>query len=181
MSVRNPVYLIGISALLIQANAAAESVDAGDLGVVEAPVAGSVDVPLSEVPYAVMHAAQVAFAVQGIIGAPSAAQFDKDEVGGVWELSTVRSNGRLIEADILPDGSILELEIEIGEENVPQRVLDALTEFAPMYEVSTEAPVIEKSVRPSAIGLSEIWYEFAGTTFDVEVRSDGHAILIEPA
>ena len=39
-------------------------------------------------------------------------------------------------------------------------------------------PRIEKSIRPSANGLSEIWYEFSGVTFDVEVRSDGRAHIV---
>jgi hypothetical protein len=30
-------------------------------------------------------------------------------------------------------------------------------------------------------GLPEIWYEFSGVEFDVEVRSDGAAALVEPA
>ncbi len=88
---------------------------------------------------------------------------------------------RIVEADIRPDGVVEELEIEIGENAVPEAVAQALKKFAPSFAPSAEAPRIEKSIRPSDIGLPEIWHEFSGTNFDVEIRSDGKAVWIEPA
>jgi hypothetical protein len=72
------------------------------------------------------------------------------------------------------------LEIEIGAGEVPGGVMQALKMFAPQF-VPAQDGLIEKSVRPSDVGLPIIWYEFSGSNFDVEVRSDGKAVLIEPA
>jgi hypothetical protein len=74
-----------------------------------------------------------------------------------------------------------ELEIEISQDKVLENVHEAVRRFALGFEASGESPTIEKSIRPSAGGLPEIWYEFSGVTFDVEVRSDARAVLIEPA
>jgi hypothetical protein len=93
----------------------------------------------------------------------------------------VAANGTLLEADIGADGVLDELEVQSSAAEVPQNVSDAILEFAPAFEAADESPAIEKSIRPSAGGLPEIWYEFSGTTFDVEVRSDARAILVEPA
>jgi hypothetical protein len=91
------------------------------------------------------------------------------------------SEGRLLEADVTPAGVVVELAIEIAQAGVPEVAKQALERFAPGFVPAPGRPRIEKSVRPSDLGLSEIWYEFSGTTFDVEIRSDGRAVLIEPA
>jgi hypothetical protein len=49
------------------------------------------------------------------------------------------------------------------------------------FQPAQQQPRIEKSIRPSEIGLPEIWYGFSGVSLDVEVRSDGRAVVIEPA
>lgn len=36
-------------------------------------------------------------------------------------------------------------------------------------------------VPTSKNGLLEVWYEFSGTNYDVEIRSDAKIIVIEPA
>lgn len=152
-------------------------IETSELGVVEAPAAGSVQVPLYYVPLAVMHTAQVAFKEFDGAASVTAAQLDKDEVVAIWELSGT-ANGYGIEADIKQDGVLVELEIEIALDGVPQHVLDAQVQFFPDF---VPAGIVEKSIRPTEAGLPEIWYEFSGDAFDVEVRSDGRAVLAEPA
>ncbi len=163
------------------AHAGLASVDPNDLGVVEAPTAGSTPVDLADVPPLVLHAARVAFKEYDGQAELTAAQVDADDIQAVYEVKGRATDGTLLEADIQADAVLLELEIEISRHKVPENVREAVLEFAPDFEASDESPAIEKSIRPSPGGLSEIWYEFSGVTFDVEVRSDGGAVLIEPA
>ena len=160
---------------------AVESVKTNELGVVEAPTAGSTPVDLKDVPPLVLHAARVAFKEYDGQAELTGAQVDADEIKAIYEVKGRASDGTLLEADIRADAVLEELEIEISPEKVPENVRKALGSFAPHFEASAEPPAIEKSIRPSAGGLPEIWYEFSGVTFDVEVRSDAGAVLIEPA
>jgi hypothetical protein len=174
--------LLTAGSLLTHESAFAQSsVNPQDLGIVEAPVAGSVNIPLGLVPLHIRHTAQVAIKQFAGGGTLTSGQLDKDDVLGLYEIAGVTMDGKLFEVDVRPDGVVEELEIEIGAGEVPAAVREALATFAPGFTAATGRPLIEKSVRPSAIGLSEIWYEFSGVTFDVEVRSDGRAVLIEPA
>ena len=157
------------------------SVSPDDLGVVEAPTAGSTPVDLADVPRLVLHAARVAFKEYDDRAELTGAQVDADEIEAVYEVKGRASDGTLLEADIGADAVLQELEIEISPHKVPENVSEALHTFAPDFKASDESPAIEKSIRPSAGGLPEIWYEFSGVTFDVEVRSDARAVLIEPA
>lgn len=157
-----------------------KQVESRDLGIVEAPAAGSTALDLSEVPAVIKHTAMVAFKSFDGEASLTGAQVDADEVRAIYEVSGVTSKGELLEADIAPDATLLELEIEIPERKVPRRVFKALERFAPTFK-SERPALIEKSVRPSEGGLSEVWYEFSGVNFDVEVRSDARALLIEPA
>ena len=59
--------------------------------------------------------------------------------------------------------------------------MDALAKHAVDFAPSDEIPLYEKSLRPSHNGLLEVWYEFSGKSIDVEIRSDGKAVLIEPS
>ena len=152
-----------------------------DLGIVQAPTAGSVAIPLASLPLAIRHSAEVAFKKFDVGAILTGAQLDRDDVLAIYEVRGETSDGRLLEADIRPDGVVEELEIEVARGAVPTEVLQALERFAPNFTPASEKPRIEKSVRPSAVGLSEIWYQFSGTEFDVEIRSDGRAVLIEPA
>jgi hypothetical protein len=174
------VLMIAGSLVTLDSAVAQTSVNPQDLGIVEAPAAGSITVPLGQVPLPIRHSAQVAFKVFDSNASLTGAQLDKDDVLAVWEVRGVTSDGRQLEADIKPDGTIEELEIEIRQGAVPNEVMQALKTFAPQFVPAADR-LIEKSVRPSDVGLSEIWYEFSGANFDVEVRSDGRAALIEPA
>jgi hypothetical protein len=162
---------------------AQSSINPQNLGVVEAPTQGSEDIPLNQLANRfpqIKHSAEVAFKTWFGGGSITSAQLDKDDVLAIFEVKGEVGN-RMIEADIRPDGFVEELEIEVAENAVPSEVLQALKQFAPGFAPSGDRPRIEKSIRPSDVGLPEIWFEFSGTNFDVEVRSDGKALLIEPA
>jgi len=182
--------MIGVAGALVigttllgaaDARGSERSVNPEDLGVVEAPTEGSTPVDLTDVPPLVLHAARVAFKEYDDRAELTGAQVDADEIEAVYEVKGHTSDGTLLEADIGADAVLQELEIEISPDKVPENVREALHTFASDFEASDESPAIEKSIRPSAGGLSEIWYEFSGVTFDVEVRSDARAVLIEPA
>jgi hypothetical protein len=177
------MHTVAVAAILsvsAYASANAQQLQPGDLGVVEAPSAGSVSIELADVPLPVLHSAEVAFKKYMGGGTITSAQVDKDDVLAVYEIVGT-SGGRRVEADVRADGVLLELELQVGQGQVPEAVSQALSTHAPGFQPANEQPRIEKSIRPSAIGLPEIWYEFSGQTFDVEIRSDGKAILIEPA
>lgn len=165
---------IGISS----APAFAQQVQPQDIGVVQAPSQGNLSV---SAPPDILHAAEVAMKKFDGGATLLSSHLDKDDVMGIWEVQGVTSAGRLIEVDVRPGGTIEEVELEIGQAQVPPEVQSALQQFAPGFVPASGRPKIEKSIRPSAIGLPEIWYEFSGVTFDVEIRSDGKAVFIEPA
>lgn len=172
--------LTSILSVMVYGSANAQQLQPGDLGVVEAPSAGTVQIPLDDVPLPILHTAEVAFKKYMGGGTVTSAQVDKDDVLAVYEIIGTSGNRR-VEADVRADGVLVELEIQIGQGQVPQAVSQALATHAPGFQPAEEQPRIEKSIRPSAAGLPEIWYEFSGVNFDVEIRSDGKAILIEPA
>jgi hypothetical protein len=163
---------------LVAASGLAQSVQPQDIGVVQAPSAGNRAV---NAPADILHSAEVAMKKYDDGATVISSHLDKDDVMGIWEVQGRTAAGRLIEVDVRPGGTIEEVELEIGAGQVPPEVQAALARFAPGFIPSPERPRIEKSVRPSAIGLPEVWYEFSGTTFDVEIRSDGRAVFIEPA
>ena len=106
---------------------------------------------------------------------------DFDEIEAVYEIQASGVNGMKLEADVSASGEIQEHEIELAREDVPANVLEALNLYFPTFEASPDSPSVEKSLRPSANGLLEVWYEFGGMKFDVEVRSDAKSLLIDPA
>lgn len=161
--------------------AAAPAVEPKDLGIATVPGAGSQKLALSDVPAALLHSAKVALKAYDGQGQVTGVQLDSDDVVAVYEFQGKAADGSLLEADILSDGSVEELEITISKDAVPAAIWEALHTFAPEFEFADEAQLIEKSVRPSALGLSTIWYEFSGRDFDVEIRSDAKGIFIEPA
>lgn len=175
------ITAIAAGTLVAQAGNRTPAINTNDLGVVEAPVAGSTRLDVSAVPAIVLHSANVAFKTNIGAATVTGAQVDKDEVQAIYEVQGRTASGALVEADITADGTVNELEIEIESSHVPAAVLEALETYAPTFEASEERPKVEKSIRPSAIGLPEIWYEFSGSNFDVEVRSDARNIVIEPA
>ncbi|MGH8594421.1 MAG: hypothetical protein ACREV3_11350 [Gammaproteobacteria bacterium] len=172
---------LGVAVLLGASAVTAEVVEPQDLGIVEAPGVGSRPLDLEEVPKHILHTAKVAFKEYDGGAFLSRAQLDMDEILAIYEIQGQTRDGDHLEADVKPDGVLVELEVEIGMDKVPQNVLDAKSNLFPNFAPADETPLIEKSIRPSEGGLSEIWYEFSGAGFDVEVRSDGKALLAEPA
>jgi len=171
-------FVLAAGVSMAAANAIAQQVQPQDIGIVQAPTAGSVQIAA---PPDILHSAEVAMKKYDGGATVESAQLDKDDVLAIWEVQGTTASGRIIEVDVRPDGTIEEVELEIGQGQVPPEVSEALSRFAPQFTPSDDRPRIEKSIRPSANGLSEIWYEFSGTTFDVEIRSDGKAAFIEPA
>ncbi|MES2746350.1 MAG: hypothetical protein V4655_13040 [Bdellovibrionota bacterium] len=152
-----------------------------DAGFVRAPTGGSKVVTLDQVPAAILHAAEIAFKSHNANYSLTGASMDFDEIEAVYEIQANGANGLKLEVDVSASGEIQELEIELAREDVPANVLEALNLYFPNFEASTDSPSVEKSVRPSANGLLEVWYEFGGMKFDVEVRSDAKSLLIDPA
>ncbi len=109
------------------------------------------------------------------------AELDLDEVIAIYEIRANTADGRRVEVDIEPNGKIEELEVQIRREEVPAVVLEALSRHSPDMQPAQDEVLFEKSLRPSRSGLLEVWYEFAGKDFDVDIRSDAQQILIEPA
>ncbi len=174
-------HLVGLLCLSTVSSAKAAS-EMKTPGIVEAPVQGStMSLTLEQLPTLVRHAAELAFRGYSEGYTITRAQVDMDDIEAVYEVQAKSSDGRFLEADVSSDGKIMELEVEITREEVPAEVAKALSTFAPGFALSTEGPAYEKSFRPSANGLLEIWYEFSGTNFDVEINSNGTSVLIEPA
>ncbi len=174
-------FALSAAALVFSGGTAfAQIVEPSDLGVVEAPAAGKILVGLNRVPLEIIHSAEVAVKQFDARATLTGAQVDKDEVLAVWEIFGTTTDGRAIEVDVRPDGVVLELEVQVFEAEVPAAVSGFLQSFFPTF-IPEASGLIEKSIRPSEIGLPEIWYEYSGQNFDVEVRSDARAGLLEPA
>ena len=87
-----PKLSVALSSLALTASLpfatahAVESVNPNDLGVVEAPNAGSTPVDLAAVPPLVLHAARVAFKEYDGQAVLTGAQTDADEIEAVYEV-----------------------------------------------------------------------------------------------
>lgn len=152
-----------------------------EAGVVQAPSAGTKELSLQELPATIRHAADVALSGLGASFSLTGAVLDLDDVLATYEVQATLGDGRRVEVDVEPSGRIEEMEIQINREEIPASVLEALSRHASGFQQAQEGVMYEKSLRPSANGLVEVWYEFSGTTFDVEIRSDAKKVLIEPA
>ena len=155
------------------------SLQSDQLGFVQAPGAGSQTLAIAEVPSLVRHAAEVALRSYETEVNFLGATLDFDEIEAVYEVTARTQDGRQIEIDISPQAQVLEIEQEISRTEVPLPVLETLRTMVPNYQAADESPLIEKSIRPASNGLLEVWYEFAGINYDVEIRSDARAVLLE--
>ncbi len=148
-------------------------------GFVEAPGVEELVVDLSEVPPTVLHTAQVAFGEDATI---TGASLDRDDVLAIWEI-TGEGGGTTMEVDVKPDAVLIELEVAVMDlDDVPFSILQVFQEAG--YG-DPAAAVIEKSIRPTEMGLLETWYEFdlpeGNAVDDVEIRNTGQQILVELA
>ncbi|MGQ0593438.1 MAG: hypothetical protein ACT4QB_12575 [Gammaproteobacteria bacterium] len=84
----------------------------------------------------VLHAARVAFKEYDGQAELTAAQVGAADIQAVYEVKGRASDGTLLEADIQADAVLLELEIEISRQEVPQNVREAARRFAHNFEAS---------------------------------------------
>lgn len=109
-------------------------------------------------------------------------QFDVGGELSAFEFAGTSAEGATIEIDILPDGSLQEVEEIIDESGVPAEALTTLQTYVADFTVAD----YERSIRPQSNGIVQVWYEFGGTNaageeFDVEVNEAGTLLLIELA
>lgn len=122
------------------------------------------DVPLAARAAAESHARGVRF---------EKVQVDDDEGTRTYEFSGQMDNGLIYEVDVLADGTVEEIEEEIGFSMVPQDIQDVLKAQLPGFDPR----MIARSSRPDG----SIFYEFRGTRggqeIDVEVNAVGAQLM----
>jgi hypothetical protein len=131
------------------------------------------EIAMEEIPAEAMDAAQGA--ADGIGCTFESAAMDDDGGTETIEISGTMEDGMECEVDVLADGTVEEVEEQIGMEMVPDAVASALDSemsgFEPAY--------IEKSTRDDG---SAVFYEFEGmhdgTEVDVEVAEDGSGLTM---
>ena len=141
-------------------------------GFIHDPLAGAEELAIADVPPAILHSARVALDGGEVTGA----QLDRDAPLAIYEIAGTTGNTE-VEVDVRPDATIEEIEVLITDADVPDVVSSLLASVFPDFVPET----IEKSIRPTEIGLLETWYEFGGAEFDVEINSTATEYLVEPA
>lgn len=94
----------------------------------------------------------------------------------IYEFEAEDYRGRHIEVDVRADGSLEEIEMEIGEAEVPSTVMNALSNELPGFAIG----YIEVSIRANGIHV----YEFegrdrSGRRMDIEIGEDGRILATE--
>lgn len=119
-NVRGPfvAVMFAVCVSLPAAPVFAQQVQPGDIGIVQAPTAGSVEV---SAPPDILHSAEVAMKKYDAGATVISSHLDKDDVLGIWEVQGTTAAGRGIEIDVRPDGTIEEVELEVGEGQVQPR------------------------------------------------------------
>lgn len=99
---------------------------------------------------------------------------EREEGLAIYEFRGADYAGRKIEVDVLEDGSLQEIEMQIAMSEVPQPVIDVLSETTPGFSPT----YVELSVRDNG---STIVYEFEGVLenqeVDVEVAESGELLF----
>ena len=130
----------------------------------------NIEIPRSEVPLAAMETA-VHYAPSLIF---TRYAYEDEDGLRIYEFEAQDANGHHIELDILADGTLQEIELEITWDEVPIAVQIELylqnPDFKPKF--------IEASVRPDGTTV----YEFEGTVkgefTDIEILESGVAITL---
>ena len=163
-------------------------VGAGGVGIVQAqdgaeqlptgftvqPLAGEQTINIKDVPPQVIHTADQA--AKGID--LKTAQVDYDDIEAVYEIT-----GAGIEIDVKTNGRLEEIEEVISRNReVPRAVRQLLRSAFPGFDVTK----IERSTRPTEIGLLRVFWEFDGKTtdgkdLDIEINQRGTQYNVEPA
>ena len=128
-------------------------------------------ITMKDVPFAAKAAAQAAG--NGVTF--EKVDLDLDNGTATYELAGKGADGKMIEINVLSDGTIEEVEQEISMDNVPEAVKKILAKYMPKFK----ADKAEKSTRTNF----EVFYEFDGQDenggeLDIEVRSDGKQITL---
>ena len=115
------------------------------------------------------------YEVLGEVTFVSANTETEDDGYMVYEIQGTVPDGRKVEIDIEPDGSVEEIEVEFRAEDVPGLVLKALEEKFPGFQPE----FIEASHSPS---MQVFGYEFVGSVgeekLDLEASADGRTIVV---
>jgi hypothetical protein len=136
---------------------------------------------LGEIPAASLHENRN-FRQTALLSTDLSARLDTDPFGSDIirgpEFTGKDANGRQVEVDVLGDGKILEIEHEIGQDELPQAVLDATKPYLPDFQPK----FIERSIRTGE--PVSIYYELEGAgpdgkEVDVEVYESGGLVTIQ--
>jgi len=135
------------------------------------PIGGEQNIALDQVPPQVLHTAD-----QAAQGADlTKAQVDFDEVEAVYELTAAD-----IEVDVKADGTLQEIEEKIVRRQVPREVRRLLRHSFPDLRIDQ----IERSTRPTPVGLLQRFYEFDGENrgeeIDLIINERGTVFTVEP-
>jgi len=126
---------------------------------------------LEDVPSAALAAAMAAAGVEEF----ESVGLDLDGGIATYEFSWTDADGMSMEVDVTDSGEVLEVEREVTLDDVPEQVATLLRKYFP----DMDPELIELSTRSNF----ETFYEFEGTSngeeIDVEVRADGHQIIIQ--
>ena len=128
-------------------------------------------ITMKDVPFAAKAAAQAAG--NGVTF--EKVDLDLDNGTATYELAGKGADGKMIEIDVLSDGTIEEVEQEISMDKLPDAIKKILAKYMPKFK----ADKAEKSTRTNL----EVFYEFDGQDenggeLDIEIRSDGKQITI---
>ena len=163
-------------ALLAATPALAMSHEEGEKGAEGAHGKGMEEqkVTMDSVPHAAKAAAM--YAAAGI--ELTEVGLDMDGGQATYEFSGEADNGQTFEFDVLPDGRVIEVEMEIDENEVPRKAMELVRQHLEDFQPTK----IERSVRTGDV--VSMWYEMEGTgrdgqEIDVEVLGDGKVILIQ--
>ena len=141
------------------------------LGLATAALAqGGSQISMDEVPEVAMAAAQEN-APAGVSEFESV-QLDPDADTETYEFAATKDDGMAIEVDVLADGTLEEVEEEVGMEAVPQQVAATLDQEVP----GLQPAFIEKSTRPGGI-VYEFEGQLEGQEVDIEINEDGSGFV----
>ena len=136
-----------------------------------AAVFAQTDIPLDEVPAAILAKAETT--VPGV----SFHRVSTELEGGVliYEFEAFNSAGKHVEVDITERGAIQEIEMEIAFAQTPGRVRDALEQTASGFQPD----YVEYSVRD---GGRDYVYEFEGDyngrALEIEIAENGSVLFV---
>jgi uncharacterized membrane protein YkoI len=91
----------------------------------------------------------------------------------IYEFEADDHNGRHIEIDVSEHGSLEEIEMEIGFDEVPAAVRESLDRSAPGFDPD----YVEFSVRDDSDYVYEFEGDYAGEEINIEITEDGEVLV----